>query len=189
MEPISASERTGDQVTVWITRTVKPGFKDAFESALHDFVSHSLPQPGQLGVHITRPPLGGQSRDYVIVRKFASRDALKAYHASPEYNAWLARTRDFTEGEPRIQELSGLESWFTPSDAPLRPLPQWKMALVTFIGVYPLTSILPPLFTHVLYPPFHPLLVNVLTTGVIVALLTWAIMPLLTRVFKKWLHN
>lgn len=62
------------------------------------------------------------------------------------------------------------------------------MALVTFVGVYPLTSALPPFFGWLL-PGWHPLLVNVIVTGLIVAALTWAIMPVLTRVFARWLFG
>ena len=60
------------------------------------------------------------------------------------------------------------------------------MALVTFVGVYPLTSTLPPLGAWLL-PQWHPLLVNVFVTGAIVAALSWAVMPVLTRVFARWL--
>ena len=62
------------------------------------------------------------------------------------------------------------------------------MALVTFLGVYPLTSTLPP-FGNWLLPTWHPLLVNVVVTGTIVAALTWPVMPILTRVFSPWLFG
>ena len=61
------------------------------------------------------------------------------------------------------------------------------MALVTFVGVYPLTSILPRLFLRLL-PGWHPLLVNIVVTGLIVGSLTWVIMPLLSRLLHPWLH-
>jgi antibiotic biosynthesis monooxygenase (ABM) superfamily enzyme len=174
-------------VTVWINRTVKPGCERAFEEALHEFAQNSLPQPGQLGVHITRPTPGSGSREYRIMRKFASREMLNAFRASPEYVAWNRSVRSLTEGDPRIEELSGLESWFTPPDLPLRPLPKWKMALVSFLAVYPLTLVLPPFFGSVLAPA-HPMLVNAATTAVTVVCLSWAIMPLLTRLLHGWLH-
>ena len=60
------------------------------------------------------------------------------------------------------------------------------MALVTFVGVYPLTSLLPPFFGRLL-SAWHPLAVNLVVTGLIVALLTWVLMPALTRLFDRWL--
>jgi len=175
------------QVTVWITRTARPGCELDFERALHDFVQRSLSQPGQLGVHVTRPVPGSGSREYRIVRKFADREALAAFRASPDYLEWDRQVCQLTEGEGHFEELAGLESWFTPAGAVLHPLPRWKMALVTFVGVYPLTSILPRLFLRLL-PGWHPLLVNIVVTGLIVGSLTWVIMPLLSRLLHPWLH-
>ena len=63
-----------------------------------------------------------------------------------------------------------------------------KMALVTFLGVLPLTAALPPLFAWLL-PGWHPQLANVLVTALIVTLLTWPVMPLLTRLFALWLYG
>jgi antibiotic biosynthesis monooxygenase (ABM) superfamily enzyme len=173
-------------ITIWITRTVKPGREADFERAIHEFVQRSLSMPGQFGVNIIRPVPGSGSREYRIVRKFADRAAVTTFRNSAGYAAWRLETQDLTEGEPRFEELSGLESWFTPAGAALRPFPQWKLALVTFVGVYPLTSLLPPFFTKML-PAWHPLLVNVLVTALIVIALTWAIMPVLTRAFHAWL--
>lgn len=175
-------------VTVWITRTVKHGREMEFERALHDFFQRSLKHPGQLGVHVERPAPGGDSRDYRIVRKFTSRAALDAFRVSPEYRGWNDAVRDITEGEPRVEELSGLESWFTPAGAPLHPLPRWKMALVTFLGVYLLTSVLPPLVARILHG-WPPAFIHMLVTALVVASLTWAVMPLLTRLFHRWLHT
>jgi antibiotic biosynthesis monooxygenase (ABM) superfamily enzyme len=173
-------------VTVSTTRTAKPGCEADFERALHDFVQRSLSLQGQLGVHIMRPAPGSSSREYGIIRKFANRDALAEFRTSPEYLEWNQLALELTEGGARVEELCGLESWFTLPGEALRPLPKWKMALVTFLGVYPLTSILPRFFTGLL-PGWHALLVNVIATGVIVAALTWLIMPLLTRLFAGWL--
>jgi len=61
------------------------------------------------------------------------------------------------------------------------------MAVVTFAGVYPLTSLLPAFFNRLL-APLPPLLINVATTGLIVILLTWVVMPQLSRLARSWLH-
>jgi antibiotic biosynthesis monooxygenase (ABM) superfamily enzyme len=61
-----------------------------------------------------------------------------------------------------------------------------KMALVTFLGVYPLATVLAPFFKRLL-PGWHQLLLNVVVNAAIVGLLTWVVMPLLTRWFARWL--
>ena len=174
-------------ITVSITRTVKPGCEADFERALHGFVQRSLSLPGQMGVHIMRPALGSGSREYGIIRKFASRDALTEFRTSPEYLAWTSLAVDLTEGTGRTEELTGLESWFTLPGAPLRPLPKWKMAIATFLGVFPTATIL----SVTLGPAIRswPLILNsVVFNASIVALLTWAVMPLVTRALHGWLH-
>ena len=62
------------------------------------------------------------------------------------------------------------------------------MAVVTFLGVLPLTAALPPLFAWLL-PAWHPQAVNVVISVFVVTLLTWPIMPLLTRAFSTWLYG
>jgi antibiotic biosynthesis monooxygenase (ABM) superfamily enzyme len=64
--------------------------------------------------------------------------------------------------------------------------PKWKMFLVVSLGLYPLVAL-----TAVFVGPmlgFVPLLPRlVLTTLLNVALMTWAVMPLLTWVLRRWL--
>jgi antibiotic biosynthesis monooxygenase (ABM) superfamily enzyme len=176
-----------EPVTVCISRMVKPGCEEAFEEALRAFVQRSLTLPGQLGVHIMRPAQGSGSRQYGVVRKFADRDALAAFRASPLYEEWQRTALELTEGDAGVEELAGLESWFTVPGAPLRPLPKWKMALVTLVGVYP-TSLLLGQTLGYLTRDWHFLLGTFAFAAAMVALLTWAVMPLLTRLLRGWLH-
>src|SRR6516165_1021286 len=102
-----------EPIQVAIVRTVKPGCEAAFEQALHDFIQRSLLLSGQLGVHVIRPAPGSGSRQYGILRKFADRDALTLFRTSPEYLEWNQKVLDLTEGRGSVEELCGLESWFT----------------------------------------------------------------------------
>ena len=177
-----------DPVTVVVRRRVKPGAEADFESAMQDFIRFALAFPGNRGIDVVRPQPGG-TREYTVVDRFADWSARRAFKESPDYRTWMARLRALSEQDPYIEEHDGLGGWFTPPEAS-RPSPpaQAKMALVTFLGVYPLTSTLPPLGAW-LAPQWHPLLVNVFVTGTIVAALTWIVMPILTRVFRPWLFG
>ena len=176
-----------DTITVSITRAVKPGCEADFERALHDFVQRSLALPGQMGVHIMRPAPGSASREYGIIRKFANRDALAEFRTSPEYLEWNQTAVELTEGTGRVEELTGLESWFTVPGAPLRSLPKWKMAVATVIAVYPASLLLGETvgrWGRDWPMPFRALVAAIL----MVALLTWVLMPLVTRVLHRWLY-
>jgi len=174
-------------VTVNITRIVKPGCEEPFEKELHEYIQRTLNLPGQLGVHVMKPA-AGTSRDYGIVRKFASRAALDEYRKSREYLEWSEGARIYTEGDARLEELSGLESWFTlPGAKTMVPPPKYKMATLTLLGVYPSITLLSGLLgPHISVLPnwARGLLLNV----ILVPLLTWVIMPRLSRLFAGWLY-
>jgi len=181
---VSASE----PVTVSTTRTVKAGCEAGFERALHEFVQRSLNLPGQLGVHVMRPAPGSTSREYGIIRKFSNREALTAFRASREYLEWNQLAIELTEGSGRVEELCGLESWFTFPGEPLQRLPKWKMAIATFLGVFPVATILNLTIGPAIRSlPF--LVANAVFNACIVALLTWVVMPLITRALHGWLHS
>ena len=160
-----------EPITVSVSRTVKAGRETDFERALHEFVGRSLTLPGQHGVHIMRPAPGSGSREYGIIRKFANREALMEFRTSPEYLAWNQLATDMTEGAGRTSELTGLESWFTLPGANLKPLPKWKMAIATFLGVFPVVTIL-NLSIGPLVRQWHFLLANAVFNACVVTLLT-----------------
>lgn len=84
--------------------------------------------------------------------------------------------------------LTGLETWFTlPSKAGEPAPPRYKMATVTWLAVFPTVLII---FT--LFGPLLNLLPTVLRTLVftltMVTLMTYVIMPRMTRLFSFWLY-
>jgi antibiotic biosynthesis monooxygenase (ABM) superfamily enzyme len=176
-----------ETIHVAIIRTVKPGCETAFEQALHDFVQRSLLLAGQMGVYIIRPAPGTGSRQYGIIRKFADRNALEEFRASPEYLEWNQIAMDLTEGSGRVEELHGLESWFTLPGQALRPLPQWKMAIATYLGVVPVIMFL-SLTLGRLIQNWNFVLNNIVFNAFVVALLTWVVMPVITRILHGWLQ-
>ena len=72
-----------------------------------------------------------------------------------------------------------------PKRAPAPP-PRYKLALVTWIGVYPIiTGLLAVLGPATATWPLP--LRTLLLTAVMVPTLTWLVVPTLTRVFRGWL--
>jgi len=182
-------EKPAEAVAVLTLRTVRAGCEERFEAALHDFIARSLHAEGQRGVHVLRPEPGIGSREYGIVRRFDSRVSRDRFYGSPLFRQWEAALSPLTEGEPRHQELSGLETWFTlPGQRALIPPPRWKMAVVTVIGVWPVSMLVPwllnPFITNL------PQLLQALAVAVgIVIVLTWAVMPVLARILHPWLEH
>ena len=168
-----------------ITRRARRGCEAELEKALREFLRASFEHPSVRGANLLLPVPGSDSRDFGILRTFRDEEERAAFYHSPLFQTWEKRARALTEGEPHYRELHGLEAWFR---APSRPPPRWKMAMVTFAGVYPLTSLLPRVFEHLLSPA-NPLVLNFAVTVTIVLTLTWAVMHLLTRVLRPWLQS
>jgi hypothetical protein len=171
-------------IHVAITRFVRPGCEDEFQQALREFLQASFAHGGVLGASMLTPPPDSKSREFGILRTFADEKERDAFYESPMFKEWDERARALTEGAPKYRELHGLEAWFR---SPHNPPPRWKMAIVTFVGVYAVTT---PLGIGVgpLLAPWPLLLRNAVFNVIVVSCLTWLVMPLLTRVLRVWLR-
>jgi antibiotic biosynthesis monooxygenase (ABM) superfamily enzyme len=173
-------------LTVIITRTIRAGSEQAFEDAAKALIHKALSVPGYLGVQMIRPQAGHQ--EYRAVVKFRTPEEWDTFQQAPDYIDFLAQTRPLLAVEPRVETECGLESWFTPRNDAMHPLPKWKTALVTMLGVYP-TSMLFGL-TIGQWTAEWMLPVRALVFAVsMVMLLTWIVMPLITRLLRCWLHS
>ncbi len=180
MQTIQPDEQ--QRVHIAITRTVKSGCEEEFEKAIFQFFERAEAEPGSAGAYLIRPFRGSADREYGVLRSFDSLEAKERFYRSSLYREWTETVRPLVVGEPSKHELHGMEAFFRAPSAP----PAWKMALVTWLGVNPavylsaqtlrLTGLEPPPFVELM-------LVNVL----VVAGLTWVVMPLLTRLFRAWL--
>lgn len=170
-------------IHVAITRRVRQGCESDFQEALREFLQASLSEGGVLGVHMLVPPPGSGTREYGILRTFATEADRDAFYRSPIYEAWLARVAPLTD-DRAARELTGLEAWFRTG----RPLPpRWKMAVATMAGVYPTSLVLSQTVGRAVHD--WPLLAGALAMTVsMVVLLTWVVMPLVTRGLHGWLH-
>jgi uncharacterized protein len=171
-------------IHIAITRRVRPGCETEFQQALREFFQVSFAHDGVWGASMLTPPPGSDSREYGILRTFASETERDAFYESPMFKAWEERARTLTEGEPVYRPLHGLEAWFR---SPHNPPPRWKMAVATFIGVFPLAMFLNLTLGPVISEwPFVAR--NAVFNAFVVALLSWAVMPVVTRFLHGWLQ-
>jgi len=173
-----------EPIHVAVVRTVKPGCEKAFELALRDFFQTSFAHGGVLGATMIVPPPGSDSREFGILRTFADEKERDAFYKSSMFEAWQERVAPLTEGEPVYRQLHGLEAWFR---SPQAPPPLWKMAVATYLGVLPVVIIL-SLTLGPAISSWHFLLSNIVFNLCVVALLTWVVMPVITRALRHWLQ-
>jgi antibiotic biosynthesis monooxygenase (ABM) superfamily enzyme len=179
-----APNSNSQPVHVAITRRIKPGHEQEFQAALREFFAKSFAQNGVRGVGVLVPPPGSSSREYGILRSFANAAERDAFYASPLYAEWKKRVAALSEGEPETRELHGLEAFFRGDGA---VPPRWKMAVATYLGVVPVIMGLALTLGRLIHS-WNFVLNNLVFNAFVVMLLTWVVMPLITRALQNWLQ-
>lgn len=175
------------QVTAIISHLIRPGREPGYEEWLHGIATAAHQFKGHLGVSVIRP-CDPTHPEYVAILRFDHYNNLKTWLESSVRQEWLERLQPLIEKPETIQTLTGLETWFTLPNKPMKaPPPRYKMAIVTWLGVFFTISILNRLLVPLLVG-LPVLLRTLLVTGLTVALLTYVIMPRLTQLFRKWLY-
>ena len=172
-------------IHIAITRRIKPGCEAEFQNLLQEFFKTSFAHIGVHGASMLVPPPGSPSPEFGILRTFANAQERDAFYASPMFKAFDEKVRPLTEGDPVHRELTGLEAWFR---SPQNPPPRWKMAVATYLGVVPVIMGL-SLTIGPVVRSWNFVLNNLVFNACVVALLTWVVMPLITRILHRWLHS
>ena len=90
--------------------------------------------------------------------------------------------------EPKVRVLTGLETWFTlPSREGDPPPPRYRMAIVTWIAGFPLATVVFMLLNPLL-DVASVVLRTLVFTMVMVSLMTYVVLPRMTRLFSFWLY-
>ena len=177
---------TSTPVTVVVTRRVRDGHRDAYEAWLRALLDEAKTLSGYLGAEILRPV--GASRDYTSVFRFATVEDLRAFEASELRRSALEAVVPHVEGDPAWRELTGLELFFEPPPDTVVPQPsRLRMALVLVVVVYLLVLSIGSAVSVVLadLPAQARLLI---TIAIEVFLLTYVLMPRLTRWLARWIY-
>ncbi|MFM2313834.1 MAG: hypothetical protein RLZZ04_3110 [Cyanobacteriota bacterium] len=176
-------------VTVLITRRPRKSSQKEFEQALSDTIDAALEFPGHLGVTVLKPQRG-DNNDYQIIVRFATQADYQRWCRSHEAAHWFEILNRLEEKPPNLEIMTGLETWFAVNSSASRPMippPRYKMAIITWIAIFVLIVIINLLFGSFLAS--LPMLLRslVLTVG-LVGLMTYVVMPRMTRLFSGWLY-
>jgi antibiotic biosynthesis monooxygenase (ABM) superfamily enzyme len=173
-------------VTVVVTRRVKAGHEDAYEAWLRSLFERSRALPGYVGAEVHRPPAG--SREYTSVFRFTSVETLRAFEGSELRRQALAEVVPHVEADAVWSTLTGLELWFEPPPGTVVPQPsRFRMALVLVVVVYGLVLSIGSGIALVLADAPAQLRLLV-TIALEVFLLTYVVMPRLTRWLAPWIY-
>jgi antibiotic biosynthesis monooxygenase (ABM) superfamily enzyme len=175
-------------VTVIVTRKARKGKISEFEEWMDAITHEAMKFEGHMGVNIIRPS-DFANPEYVIILRFNTYQNLTKWEKSEIRKEWLEKSKDVTEGEPKTEIQTGLEFWFTPltsTNKHVTPPPRYKMAMVTGGVVFVLLSTLVPQIRQM--TANLPILLSTLVGVVIMVLLmTYVIMPSMTKLLRPWL--
>ena len=185
--PVRAPEEEEQPVTVVVSRRVRPGCEAAYETWLQRLLDSVRDWPGYLGTTVQRPGPGAP-REYTSVFRFATLAHLQAFEQSGLRRDALLAVAPLVEADARWTQLSGFELWFAAPTGTIVPQPsRARMALLMTVVVYVLVLSLGAVVGRILGDVPFP--VRLLVTIVIeVALMTWVIMPRLTRALARWIY-
>jgi antibiotic biosynthesis monooxygenase (ABM) superfamily enzyme len=172
-------------VTAVASFRVRPGNGVRYAEYHRRLIDRLATFPGFLRSELFEPVPGVQD-DTVVVFSFDSREHLDRWLASEERRSMLAEIDEFVEGDRTLNVVGGFGGWF--GEPGMADVKRWKQAAIVLLALFP-TSLILGLVRRELLPDlgFVPgvLFGNVL--GVIV--LSWVLMPRLTRWFSGWLRR
>lgn len=173
-------------LTVVVSRRVKKGQETAFEQLSSQMTERASGFTGYLGATMFRPS-APDDPEYRIVFKFRDRDTLAAWEASQERAELLEQIENLLVQPSEREVTSGIVTWFTlPGQNPVTPPPKWKMTLVSWLALYPAVTLVFVLFGDLLAQ--IPLLLRTMAVTIVVMLLmSYVLMPRMTRWFAFWL--
>lgn len=180
----------GDEgsITVSISCRVKSGFEAQYERWISGVIAAASTYPGHLGANVLRPG-PTTNHEYVLIYRFDSYSDGQTWEKSSLRQEWLAKLENMVEGDPITHRGTALEFWFDLPELPVKTHPSpHKMAMVLISVVYTLVL----MFNIVLEPILEgmPLWQHVLVIVVLqVLLMTYLVMPRVTRLLQPWLYK
>ena len=178
-----------EPITVMFTEFVRPEKSAEYEQWSRGVHNEAKQFTGFISVDVIRPG-AGDSLGYTTLMKFDSYENLKHWTDSASLAQWMERLPGFLIKKTQPQSSVGMQLWFDRPSAPqaLVEPPFWKSVVIGVICVYPLILALNWALDPItrLFPSKIALLINVV---VLSALLTYPVMPWVTRLLRRWLFG
>ncbi|RSS76679.1 antibiotic biosynthesis monooxygenase [Streptomyces sp. WAC06614] len=172
------------EVTLLIARQVEPGYEEAFEKWARGILDAAATFPDHLGYGLFRPAAEGAP--WFLVHRFRDQAAFETWQASPERARFFADCEGHHHHEIARRELHGMETWFAKPGTSRPAPPRWKMAISSGLAIFPISLAGNLLLAPVLVD-LHVVLRTAAFAAVFSSLMTYAAMPLVSRLLRNWL--
>lgn len=183
-EQVVALAQAPEPVTGVASFVVRPGEEHRYAEFHARLVERLSAFPGFLRSEVFEPVAGVQD-ETVVVFSFDSREHLDAWLASDERRAMLAEIEPYVVGERTVNVVGGFAGWFGGQGPAVK---RWKQASVVLLALFP-TALVLTVLREWLLPDVHWVLGVLIGNVLGVVVLSWVLMPFLTRVLDDWLRR
>ena len=178
-------EQASKEVTVVVNRKIKPGCEKDYDEWLRRFLMLERKVPGYLGTTTIMETSSDSAAVRHMIHRFRDKASLEAWENSEELHKLIKEVDNYSM--LYLQKATGLETWFSLPDLKgIVPPPKWKMAIVSFIGAYCISSV--AIYVLSFFLGQQRLLINLFMNIILVIGLTYFAMPLLSRLLRRWLY-
>lgn len=175
-------------MTTVVRRQVRPERREDDEDWLHRLLEEAQSLDGSFGAEVQRPAAGSPAPEYTSVFRFATLEQLRAFEGGELRARYLREVVPLVEADAIWERHTGLELWFDAPAGTVVPQPvRWRMALVIGVVVYVLVLLFGMLAGVLLGEVPYPLRLA-LVIAVEIALMTYLILPRLTRRLSWWIY-
>ena len=189
MEYNNVSEAKKRIATNIISEIVKPGSQQDFEAWSKRINKVVAQQPGFISSDILRPR-DKNHLEYIIIIRFETHDTLNIWRTSETFKAIFKDVEPHLVSYQSQQQSHGIEQWFELSEHEMHQAAKpsfYKLVLMGIIAVYPLVLLsnfaLGPVTSNL--PYWLAILISVIFISL---LMTYPVMPLISKVLSPWLY-
>ena len=184
-EQVFAAVASDPGVRMVTSYLLKEGGEPTHREVHDDVLTELDSYPGFRSREILEAVPGIQS-ETVVILTFDDETSLRGWLESDERKRLLSRLDPHIEGTYTTNVLGGFAGWFT-FDGSSEP-PRWKQALVVLAALFPIALLIT--FVRSQLWPGAPMVPAVFIGNVIgISVLTWVVMPPLTRRLAGWLRR
>ncbi|MEL6560640.1 MAG: hypothetical protein AAFQ94_20780 [Bacteroidota bacterium] len=177
-----------NQFTVVVSHFIKAGAEKLFEEGLKRVIQKASVYEGYQSSEIIKTA-NEPEQEYILLIRFDTEPNYKVWANSESRNEWFKALKAYTYKESTIRYEEGIEFWFTVPErkTPVSPK-KWKMAFLTWMVIYPAVLTLSTVAT-LMFPTFPLFLRMLIVSMTLVSLMTYIIMPNVTKLFAKWIFK
>lgn len=177
-----------NNITVVVSHYVKRGKEPEFEKALKQVIEQAKGFKGYEGIQTIQ--VNNQvENEYVLLIRFDTESNFRTWECSDIRRVWSKELTRYIVKKSKVRYHDGLEFWFSLPQISNSVTPKkWKMALLTWMVIYPMILALSTLSEA--YLNGMPRLVRILFVSMIlVSLMTYYVMPRVTTFFSSWIYK